>query len=193
MQKKFEIDPNSKSWVIKSLGKKWKDWKSKLKTAHYITHATDEERLADRDERVLPEQWAYLVSHWSSEEAEKRSATNRANRAQQKFGHVTGTKSFARIREEQRVKRSDGKAPSRAELFILTRTRKDGKPVNEASSATQLREIGSQRQNAFQNNNAGGDVFSQVVGRDRHGRVRCLGLGPSPSDFVGQKPTQLRP
>ncbi|XP_071931282.1 uncharacterized protein [Coffea arabica] len=192
VQKKFEIDPNSKSWVIKSLGKKWKDWKSKLKTAHYITHATDEERLADRDERVLPEQWAYLVSHWSSEEAEKRSATNRANRAQQKFGHVTGTKSFARIREEQRVKRSDGKAPSRAELFILTRTRKDGKPVNEASSAviTQLREIGSQRQNAFQNNNAGGDVFSQVVGRDRHGRVRCLGLGPSPSDFVGQKPTQ---
>nr|XP_027113245.1 uncharacterized protein LOC113731920 isoform X5 [Coffea arabica] len=192
VQKKFEIDPNSKSWVIKSLGKKWKDWKSKLKTAHYITHATDEERLADRDERVLPEQWAYLVSHWSSEEAEKRSATNRANRAQQKFGHVTGTKSFARIREEQRVKRSDGKAPSRAELFILTRTRKDGKPVNEASSAviTQLREIGSQPQNAFQNNNAGGDVFSQVVGRDRHGRVRCLGLGPSPSDFVGQKPTQ---
>ncbi|XP_071931281.1 uncharacterized protein [Coffea arabica] len=128
VQKKFEIDPNSKSWVIKSLGKKWKDWKSKLKTAHYITHATDEERLADRDERVLPEQWAYLVSHWSSEEAEKRSATNRANRAQQKFGHVTGTKSFARIREEQ----------------------------------TQLREIGSQRQNAFQNNNAGGDVFSQA-------------------------------
>ena len=73
MQKKFEIDPNSKSWVIKSLGKKWKDWKSKLKTAHYITHATDEERLADRDERVLPEQWAYLVSHWSSEEAEVSS------------------------------------------------------------------------------------------------------------------------
>lgn len=70
LQKKFEIDQNSKSWVIKSLGKKWKDWKSKLKTAHYITHPTDEERLADRDERVLPEQWAYLVSHWSSEEAE---------------------------------------------------------------------------------------------------------------------------
>lgn len=192
VQKQFEIDPNSKSWVVKSLGKKWKDWKSKLKTAHYITHTSDEERLADRDERVLPEQWAYLVSHWSSQEAEKRSATNRANRAQQKFGHVTGTKSFARLREEQRVQRLDGKAPSRAELFILTRTRKDGKPVNEASSAviTQLRELGGQQQDASRNNNAEGDVFSQVVGRDRHGRVRCLGLGPSPSDFVGTKPTQ---
>lgn len=67
LQARFEIDPSSKTWVIKSLSKKWKDWKSKLKTAHYITHTTDEERLADRDERVHPDQWAYLVSHWSSE------------------------------------------------------------------------------------------------------------------------------
>ncbi|KAL3515715.1 hypothetical protein ACH5RR_022617 [Cinchona calisaya] len=192
VQTRFDIDPNSKTWVIKSLGKKWRDWKSKLKTAHYITHTTDEERLADRDERVLPEQWAYLVSHWSSEEAEKRSARNKANRAKQIFGHITGTKSFARIREEQRVKRPDGKAPSRAELFILTRTRKDGKPVNEASSAviTQLHELGSQQQDASQNSTVRGDIFSEVVGRDKRGSVRCSGLGPSPSDFIGAKPSQ---
>lgn len=127
------------------------------------------------------------------------------------------------------MKRPDGKAPSRAELFILTRTRKDGKPVNEASSAvivwlstskftvsssipkfirkypigfifncsrtlfslqTQLRELGSQEQDACQNSTARDDIFSQVVGRDRNGRVRCCGLGPSPSDFVGGKPTE---
>ncbi|CAI9101562.1 OLC1v1038924C3 [Oldenlandia corymbosa var. corymbosa] len=192
VQARFEIDPNSKRWVTKSLSKKWKDWKSKLKTAHYITHATDEERLADRDERVLPDQWAYLVSHWSSELAEKRSARNKANRAKQKFGHITGTKSFARIREEQRANRPDGKAPSRAELFILTRTRKDGNPVNEASSAviTQLREIANQQNDTGQNSGSGDDVFSQVIGRDPRGRIRCEGLAPSSSEFGGGGPSK---
>lgn len=55
---------------MRSLGNKWRDWKSRLKTAHYDTHATDEERLADRDERVLPDQWVTLVSYWSSAEGE---------------------------------------------------------------------------------------------------------------------------
>ena len=44
-----------------------------LKAAHYNTHTTDEERLADRDERVLPDQWEYLISYWNSEEGEVRA------------------------------------------------------------------------------------------------------------------------
>ncbi|CAK9165410.1 unnamed protein product [Ilex paraguariensis] len=189
---KFDIDPKGKTWVLKSLGKKWKDWKAKLKAAHYITHTTDEERLADRDERVLPDQWSNLILHWNSEEVEKRSATNRANRAQQKFNHTTGQKSFARIREEQREKRPDGKEPSRAELFILTRTRKNGEPVNEASSALieRLRERATQQQETSQNSTVQKDIFSQVMGEDRHGPIRNFGLGPSPSDIGVAKPTR---
>ncbi|CAA2998544.1 Hypothetical predicted protein [Olea europaea subsp. europaea] len=41
-----------------------------LKTSHHYLHETDEERLADRDERVLPDQWASLIAHWSSETKE---------------------------------------------------------------------------------------------------------------------------
>lgn len=70
MQLRFDIDPVSKDWVLRSLGRKWKDWKAKLKSAHYCPHETDEERLADRDERVLPDQWASLIAHWSSETEE---------------------------------------------------------------------------------------------------------------------------
>ncbi|CAI9115282.1 OLC1v1016141C1 [Oldenlandia corymbosa var. corymbosa] len=192
VQKTFEIDPTSKHWVIKNLSIKWKSWKSILKTKHYITHATDEERLADRDERVLPDQWAYLVSYWSSEEAEKRSARNKANRAKVKFGHATGTKSFARIREEQRAKRPDGKAPSPGELFILTRTRKDGKPVNEATSAviTQLRGITNQQADADQTTGPEDDAFSKIIGRDPHGRVRCKELAPTSCEFGRGAPSK---
>ncbi|CAL5329790.1 hypothetical protein CsSME_00010250 [Camellia sinensis var. sinensis] len=191
VQEKFDIDPNSESWVLKSIGNKWKNWKALLKANHYNRHTTDEERLADRDERVLPDQWRILISFWNSKEAQERSVTNKASRAQQKTMHTTGTKSFARVREEQREKRPDGKEPSRAELFILTRTRKDGHPVNEASSViiSQLREKASQQRGTSQNGIVEDDVFAEVVGQDRHGRVRYL-LGPSPSDLGGPKPSR---
>ncbi|KAA8536584.1 hypothetical protein F0562_029062 [Nyssa sinensis] len=193
VQSKFIIDPKSKSWILKSIGKKWKDWKAKLKANHYSIHLTDEERLADRDERVLPDQWRILIMFWNSEEAKERSVTNKANRAQQKMGHTTGTKSFARLREEERAKRPDGKEPSRAELFILTRTRKNGRPVDEASSIviSQLRERAAQLQEASENSAAEDDIFSQVMGQDRHGRMRIYGLGPSPSDFGSPKSSSV--
>ncbi|KAK2973900.1 hypothetical protein RJ640_025609 [Escallonia rubra] len=184
VQLKFDIDPECKVWVMRSLGKKWKDWKSKLKIAHYNNHETDEERLADRDERVLPDQWSILVSHWNSSKAVKRSETNKANRLQQKFNHTTGTKSFARLREEERVKRPDKKDPSRAELFILTRTRKDGQPVNEASSSiiSKLRERTTQLQNTLQNSvRPDNDILSQVMGRNQQGRVHTLSVLAAPN------------
>ncbi|KAK4401997.1 Ankyrin repeat, bromo and BTB domain-containing protein DDB [Sesamum angolense] len=130
VQLRFDIDPTSKNWVLQSLGRRWKDWKSKLKTAHYYPHQTDEERLADCDERIFQISGQPLLNYGVPSQL---SATNRANRMKAKYIHASGRKSFARIREEQR-NRPDGKELSRAELFILTRTRKDGKPVNEASS-----------------------------------------------------------
>ncbi|KAL2254300.1 UNVERIFIED_CONTAM: hypothetical protein Sindi_0224700 [Sesamum indicum] len=211
---RFDIDPTSKNWVLQSLGRRWKDWKSKLKTAHYYPHQTDEARLADCDERILPDQWAALVKLWSTESAQfsyeflylrlvnviikfitpqKNSATNRANRMKAKYIHASGRKSFARIREEQR-NRPDGKELSRAELFILTRTRKDGKPVNEASSEVikklQYRVNG---QDTPQDSNKQGDVLSQIIGSDKRGRTRCIELGielgPSyPPDLGSPKP-----
>ncbi|CAL5398854.1 unnamed protein product [Camellia sinensis] len=191
VQSKFEIDPKSKSWVLKSIGKKWKDWKAELKANRYNTHKTDEERLADCDERVIPDQWRILISFWNSKEAKERSVTNKASRAQQKITHTTGRKSFAQVREEQRVKRPDKKEPSRAELFILTRTRKDGQPVNKESSVliSQLRERAAQQKETSQNGTVEDDILSQVMGQDRHGRVRTYGLGPAPSDLSGPKPS----
>ncbi|THG03336.1 hypothetical protein TEA_011347 [Camellia sinensis var. sinensis] len=91
---------------------------------------------------------SYLLSH-------ERSVTNKASRAQQKTMHTTGTKSFARVREEQ----------------------------------SQLREKASQQRGTSQNGIVEDDVFAEVVGQDRHGRVRYL-LGPSPSDLGGPKPSR---
>nr|CAD1818026.1 unnamed protein product [Ananas comosus var. bracteatus] len=54
---KYNLGDDNWPWIMKALGKKWKDFKSDLKKKHYDAHSTYEDRLADRDSRVLPEQW----------------------------------------------------------------------------------------------------------------------------------------
>lgn len=54
---------------------------------------------------------------------------------------------------------------------------------------TQLREIARQQQDTSKDTTAPDDVFSEIVGRDKRGHVRCSGLGPLPSEYEGTKPT----
>ncbi|KAI3497513.1 hypothetical protein L1887_40177 [Cichorium endivia] len=163
---RYDIDPSCRSWVLMSLRTKWRNFKSRLKATHYDVHETDEERLKDCDERVLPDQWSALVSLWSSEKWQNICATNKANRAKLKFSHTTGKKSFARIREEERAKRPDGQEPSQAELFILTRTRKNGQIVNEATAAviSQLCESTTQNEETLiKGNTVQDDVYNRKL------------------------------
>lgn len=175
VESKFLIDPQSKGSILKSIGTKWKNWKALLKAKHYNSHETDEERLADCNERVQPDQWRILVSFWNSTEAKVRSNTNKANRLKFTSNHACGSKSFARVREEQR---QGGKEPSQADLFIATRTRKNGQPVNETSSViiSQLRDA-AQQQGITQKDTIADDVFVQVVGEETLGRVHTPGVG----------------
>nr|DAD24185.1 TPA_asm: hypothetical protein HUJ06_025648 [Nelumbo nucifera] len=58
------------------------------------------------------------------------SKVNKNNRALKKINHYAGTKSLARIHKEAEVA---GEVLDRATLFKRTHTRKDGKPIDDAS------------------------------------------------------------
>ncbi|XP_058080827.1 uncharacterized protein LOC131228995 isoform X2 [Magnolia sinica] len=191
---KFEFDADAKKWVLQSIGRKWKDWKGELKKLYYSPHETDEERLANLDERVKEDQWKALIQFWNSKEGNARSKTSLENRKRQLIGHAAGSKSFARICEEERKKTASGEDPSRADVFILTHTCKSGRPVDEASLRVmeQLNEQISQQPDTSQNSTGRNDLFSQVMGEDRHGRVRTYGLGPTPTDLWGTTRSQRR-
>ncbi|KAM0869910.1 hypothetical protein ACQ4PT_040376 [Festuca glaucescens] len=144
---KFDIAPIGELWIIKSLGKRWRSWKSNLKVHHFDTHETEEERLADRNPRVSKEQWRFLVSYWSTEKATAASARNRACQANVVAHHTAGTKSFARIIEEEKKKRPNKDGPTVTDLFILTHTHKNGKPTKKATAdiIAQMREDSQKR------------------------------------------------
>nr|CAD1817791.1 unnamed protein product [Ananas comosus var. bracteatus] len=81
MQRKFKIPEEGKRWVM-------------ISKLHYDPHTTYAERIADRDSRVLPNEWEFLVKYWNSESA---LCKNKATRAKQDITHTAGTKSFARF------------------------------------------------------------------------------------------------
>lgn len=187
---KFVIAPIGEVWAMKALAKKWKDWKAVLKRERYDAHETEEERLADRDSRVPEEQWQLLVAHWGTEKAKAASARSRASQAQQPLGrHRTGSKSFARIREEERQKRPNKEEPTRTDIFILTHTPKDGKgkPLDKATAdvISHLHEE-AQKQRDGSGSDSMEDVFAKVVGPDKRDIKRTYGLVPCTSELRGK-------
>nr|CAD1844038.1 unnamed protein product [Ananas comosus var. bracteatus] len=177
-----DIGDDNWPWVMKALGKKWKDFKSGLKKKHYDAHNTYEDRLANRDSRVLPEQWRQLIEYWI---LKKGSLRSKSNRSKQITTHTAGSRSFARIREEKRKEK--GVVPTRAELFKITHVHKNGDPMNEECAnkivyqeSTRYCQKGAKEVN---------DLFSEIFGKEKHGRVRGLGLGPAPTHIWTDAPS----
>ncbi|KAL6595092.1 hypothetical protein ACP70R_048195 [Stipagrostis hirtigluma subsp. patula] len=184
---KFVIAPTGKAWAMKALGTKWKNWKSILKRDRYDSHETDMERLADRDPHVPEEQWKLLVAYWGTEEAKAASARSKASQAHQQpvRRHRSGTKSFARIREEERQKRPDKEEPSHTDMFILTHEPKDGKgkPIDKATADifARLHEE-AQKQRDGSANDSVDDVLAKVIGRRRGRKAKKVSLRQAMED-----------
>ncbi|KAF5745498.1 hypothetical protein HS088_TW07G01085 [Tripterygium wilfordii] len=113
----------------------------------------------------------------------KRSTINKINRAKQTMAHTAGSKSFARLMAE---KAKDGVEPSRAQIFIEThKDRKDGRPIDQESARRVeiMLEKLSQTPDSIEQPPESvaweGDVYSQVMGPERNGRMRGVGLGPT--------------
>ncbi|KAJ9556529.1 hypothetical protein OSB04_011143 [Centaurea solstitialis] len=178
VKQKFSFIPvesrDIKKWVLSDMGLKWKSWKYELKTKSFDPSLTVDEIVATvTDSQVDKLQFKKLVTSWFSEESQ-----NKRIRSKFKEPHVTGTKSFARLIDEE-TKRN-GVRPSRATTYRQSRTRKDGSIVNafvvevvdklqcisdtSSGSSTQMGVI-----------NWKNDELAKVKGREKGGRVRCLG------------------
>ncbi|KAB1215802.1 hypothetical protein CJ030_MR3G007102 [Morella rubra] len=119
-----------KSWFLKDLGEKWRNYKCSLK-----------QNILMRPLR--------LRRH--------RSHAGKQNRSLQTTVHTAGSKSFARYAHELRRMEEIG--------------------LNDSGS--------SQTSNEFRVDGSIGwspsDRYAQVIGPERHGRIRGVGLGPTPS------------
>ncbi|XLU28347.1 hypothetical protein S245_064413, partial [Arachis hypogaea] len=64
----------------------------------------------------------------------EQSKKNKASRAKNTSQHTTGSKTFAKIREEETMKNPDRREPSRVNMFFLTHKPRDEKLMSEGTN-----------------------------------------------------------
>ncbi|KAI7726493.1 hypothetical protein M8C21_015315 [Ambrosia artemisiifolia] len=140
VKSKFTIDPEEtsqiKKWILQNMGKKWRHWKGLLKSRGYDPSLTIDEivtQQTNNDDRVNATQFKELVSRWFTPEFQSTCDAKRSCRSKMKEPHVTGSKSFARLAHEVALK-NDGVYPTRGEMYITSRTRKDGSIVDDEAA-----------------------------------------------------------
>ncbi|XP_028071336.1 uncharacterized protein LOC114273728 isoform X2 [Camellia sinensis] len=173
--------------IIESMGEKWRNWRCSLKAKYYDETKTEAQIVATVPLTVNHEHYADLVAYWFSKEGQELITTNKESRREQTSAHTGGSKTYAQHAYDMEQK--DKIALDRAKLYIPLHKRKDGTPVNEAA-ATKIEKLEAlmSSQPSSSEGNVGGriswspnDIYSQVMGKEHHGRVRGLGFGPIPS------------
>ncbi|XP_027157821.1 uncharacterized protein LOC113759443 [Coffea eugenioides] len=190
VKEKFRLSPGADFWTLKSIGKKWRNWKSALKAKYYNPNESIESQINNRDQRILKDQWRNLLAYWSLEETKNTSEKNKMSRAKKTMNHKTGKKSYAQIRKK--LMKKLGHLPSRVDMFEHCYTDSNGNPGNDDVAATlqALKEKVSQLPPGSNDDVGRNDAFAQVFGEDNNGRVCMYGLGVTPSDKWGNVPSR---
>ncbi|WVZ49389.1 hypothetical protein U9M48_000755, partial [Paspalum notatum var. saurae] len=174
-KEKYDIDDAAFNWFLASAGKKWEEFKATLKGQYFNENLTNEELKTKVGDRA-------------------HTASAKLNRSKLEESHTSGSKSFACSGYEMEKKL--GRPPRRDELYIKTHTRKNEVPLGQSEPIiNKLKAIVEARPELKERSIQQGDAFAAVCGeKEPRGRVRVLGLCPTPQD-VGTPwytPTRLQ-
>ncbi|KAL6547224.1 hypothetical protein OROMI_022945 [Orobanche minor] len=192
IQQRYNLPDHLEALILKSIGKKWRNWKAELKAKYYNPALPISEAKSNKDIRVVEDQWIKLWTRWGTEEAKVLSNKKKIARNNKKMNHTTGKKPFAAFRGELAMEK--GRIPSRVELFDKVYARSDGNSssvvVNEKLEAmkAKLNELPPDYDDSVGPN----DVFSQVMGKDKPGYVRLYGGNVTPNDLWTETPSRSK-
>ncbi|PWA87324.1 hypothetical protein CTI12_AA132010 [Artemisia annua] len=186
---KFDLPMGCDDWILKSFGKKVRNWRARVKKDYYDPSLPYREQIKSMPKRVRAVQWKKLVKNWNKENSKRVSEKNKANREKKKMVQVTGKKSYALKREE--VKESLGREPTRREFFRACFST-DGIAKNEeaANAIDQMEALSSQLPEGATDEPGPQDVYSKVMGKDNNGLADLYGLGVRASDVWGVVPSR---
>ncbi|KAG8374944.1 hypothetical protein BUALT_Bualt10G0048200 [Buddleja alternifolia] len=183
---KFDLPPGKEPYILKSINKKWRNWKCQVKKLNFDPNIPIEQQMLDIPDRVDEEQYKTLVKHWIISEK------NRQTRAQLDLLHRMGKKSFALVKEL--MKKKLGRYPTRAELFEECYYRADGSPASAIiqEAIEHMKELGEQEPESSNHDciHNPQDTYAKIMGEDKHGRVRMYGMGVTPADVYGTIPSR---
>ncbi|AQK91604.1 hypothetical protein ZEAMMB73_Zm00001d009275 [Zea mays] len=186
VKKRFLYPARMEKWVLRTIGDRWRQHKSNLKSIYFDVHKSKEANYKNVPEGVIPDQWIALVNNWMTLKAQDISEANRINCAKKKAIHTTGTKSFARNREELREQDPEKKNPHRVVLYIHTHRANSSKNIN--AHVGDLKDLLVQQPDLADTSQGKvawkGDALTRILGEEKPGRVHGLGLVPNPDKVL---------
>ncbi|MQM16199.1 hypothetical protein Taro_049151, partial [Colocasia esculenta] len=195
-KRKYDVGELEKKWILKDISQKWKYHKYALQRKIFKQSKKSIQVNPPDHLHISVDMWKEAVKIWTSEHWVRRSEVNRKNKGVHKIFHCAGTQTFADIRKAKLQK--SGQEMDRSELFIVTHTRKDGigVPVNrECAVAIEKIQALKQSQSSTSSSQTVAskyDIYSQLLGEDKPGRVRGLGTGPTPATLWGKSTDILK-
>ncbi|XP_060186733.1 uncharacterized protein LOC132616141 isoform X5 [Lycium barbarum] len=191
IQKKILVeDGRLRDYMMKSIGKTWKDTRCSLYHSFYKESLTFEENVARRPGGIDLDQWTWFLQYRKDKKTQKMYKQNAENRRKQTYTHTNGSKSLPRRKAEEEHKR--GRPMSRGELWPLTHKRKDSTYMNEAAKLIGEQTERIESQDGVSKKISEFDSLAQVLGKEHAGRVRGVGYGPTPTQVFGQTAYQFK-
>ncbi|XP_020394845.1 uncharacterized protein [Zea mays] len=184
---RFLYPARMEKWILRTIGERWRQHKSNLKSLHFDAHRSKENNLKNVPKGVLDDQWVTLVNNWFTTKSQDISEANRINCAKRKATHTSGTKSFARNREDMREQDPEKKYPHRAVLYI--NTHKSNITKNTNPHVVALKELLVQQPSLADTSHGKvawkGNALSQILGEEKPGHIHGLGLVPNLDQVFG--------
>ncbi|XP_012840459.1 PREDICTED: uncharacterized protein LOC105960350 isoform X2 [Erythranthe guttata] len=173
---RFDVGGEWKKEVLfRSMGCQWRASKSRL--VKKIREAkNEEERLQLQPKNIQNRaEWRKFVREKISSTFTGVSEKYKAMRRKQ-IPHTCSRKGMARLAEDMKINSAASSSVSRVKVWIKSRTKKDGTPVNTTVSETieKLNEFEIDSPSSS-TTNVREDSLTKVLGQDRCGRVRGMG------------------
>ncbi|XP_051231061.1 uncharacterized protein [Lolium perenne] len=200
---KFVYPRSCEKWILKTIGRDWRKFKSCLKKAIFnpaMKKNPDIKRKALYKlcpDDVDSDQWRGLIKFWKSKKGRALAEKNVISRSLVKNTHNAGTKSYARWGEDIRQADPEKKRPHRSTVYLATHKKKDAPENKEKNDRLdRLEDLIAQRPELGQNVNGRvaweGDALREVLGEEKTGQVHGMGLLPTPKQVYGRTPRYLK-
>ncbi|XP_010473686.1 PREDICTED: uncharacterized protein LOC104753093 [Camelina sativa] len=129
VQARFELDEDwQRISVIHQMGHLWRSHKSVTVKAINLA-ANNQERMNLRPPNIGPVDWQKFVKLKTSAAFKAVSEKYKAKRKNQ-IPHTTSRKGISRLTEEMKAESEDPSSVTRLDVWIKSRTKKDGTPVD---------------------------------------------------------------
>ncbi|CAO2199952.1 unnamed protein product, partial [Urochloa humidicola] len=187
IQTKFLYPRSCEKWILKSIGRDWRKYKSTLKNKLFNPKKKRSSLYKFCPDDVDQDQWNNIIKYWKSRDVKARSEKSKTAREMRKSTHSAGAKSYARWFEELRQADPAKRQPHRAEVYLATH-RKRVQGTNDA--AVQLENLIVKQPELAQSSDGRvaweGDALHQVLGEEKPGSAHGMGLLPIPKQVYGR-------